>query len=203
MPTTLCDTGLPWALHALERVKRIKRIACGPWLALLPASLIAAAASAAGAEVVAAARLIDEPLPVALQPARELSSLPSSKMTALPAVMTWMERGGHAWGFGIAPLGTTLAWPAATLAVGRELKPGMALRLSLSQLIGAGNGLVGSVPVDTDEWQRREISLGLAFDTSRHDLRSKLALRMDLAGGTQISLRPRNGRLSVLLRSQW
>lgn len=203
----------------------------GPALTALAALLLATAAQAQGIEAQALREARDQALP--LTDTRPLpSSEPSAtgQVQRWQRTMVWAGGERHRIGLGLASLQPVLPQgplarqrgadttalqgtqrvpmrPAmALVAIGRPLAPGVAVAMDLGLPL-AGTEAEGIHPLQAsrDGASRGELGMGLSFSTrsATADLRQTLSLRMALGTGTAVTLRPRGGRVTVQLNSQW
>ncbi|WP_395699176.1 hypothetical protein [Aquabacterium sp.] len=119
--------------------------------------------------------------------------------------MLWSRRGAVQWGLGLEQPAAQAAGmlqpgllPAPRMLLGASLDTSASTQLQWRTPVPAGLARDGQEPPRT-----MELSLVLKPSDSLAALRRGALMRLELSGQTQLSLRPRGGRLGLLLTSKW
>ena len=120
--------------------------------------------------------------------------------------MVWWDRPAVQWGLGVeqrctlpgTPGSATPGMPDAGLLVGLRLDAGPRAHLTWQAPLGRADTQFGEV-----QPRQMRVALSLLPQDPYADLRRGLLTKVELSGQTTLALRPRGGRLGVLLTSHW
>ena len=138
--------------------------------------------------------------------ASSLGGLPAAGTGRVVQTMAWWDRPAVQWGLGVeqrwtlpgTPGSATPGMTDAGLLVGLRLDAGPRAHLTWQAPLGRADTQYGEV-----QPRQMRVALSLLPQDPYADLRRGLLTKVELSGQTTLALRPRGGRLGVLLTSHW
>lgn len=139
------------------------------------------------------------------RPLRDASATGPAQFSAGTRTMLWSRNGALQWGLGLEQ-----ASPQGAASVQPGLMPAPRVLLGASLDTSANTQLQWRTPVPAtpardgqDATRVMELSLVLKPTDAMAAQRRGALMRLELSGQTQLSVRPRGGRLGLLLTSKW
>ena len=122
--------------------------------------------------------------------------------------MVWARRQALSLGVGVEQRSDALALNAASPATAAAARTAQSVMVGMQVAAGDRTSFALQAPVWSDSADRAAQQpdaprMALRSRDSMGDLKLALSMKMQLAQGTNLSVRPRKGGLGVTLRSQW
>jgi hypothetical protein len=121
--------------------------------------------------------------------------------------MLWARRQALSLGVGVEQRSDALALNAASPATALPSRTAQSVMVGMQLAAGERTSFALQTPVWTDRADAAQQAdaprMALRSRDSMGDLKLALSMKMQLAQGTNLSVRPRKGGLGVTLRSQW
>lgn len=122
--------------------------------------------------------------------------------------MVWARRQALSLGVGVEQRSEDLGLHAASPATAGPVRQSQSVMVGMQVAAGQRTSFAVQAPVWSDSGERAASPaeaprMALRGRDSMGDLKVALSMKMQLAQGTAVSLRPRKGGLGVTLRSQW